>query len=416
MFFKTLFRPLIRATRGFKDPGAFLALFVAIFVTMTGLGFMVPLLPLYATKMGASGVETGGIFSIFSLPRLICIPLFGYLMDRLSAKKLLASGLFLFALLSYGYLKARNPGQLIAVRFAHGFASAMVIPVAIAIAGRLAGKKRESSSMAIFNVAIFMGFAFGPFIGGRLADSYDFQAPFIAMGVMSLISFLTVVLFLPGGKIGDKKQGDVRREENTSFLGALCDPDLFGVLLCRLVGAIGRSGLTVFLSVYAAEAFGASKTQVGDMIGASVFMTGILQVPFGYLADRVKREHQVVCGAILFGFTLLLIPLAPNFAFLMAVAILAGVMGAVAMPAQSGICVIVGRRHGMGTVMGLYTGMMSGGMLVGPMIGGAIKDGFGMPYVFAFAATAQLLGALLYGILLRRRHKKANRQKMPAER
>ena len=50
-----------------RDKLIFITLFFSIFSTATGVGIVVPLLPVYARNLGASGLYIGLIFGAFSL-------------------------------------------------------------------------------------------------------------------------------------------------------------------------------------------------------------------------------------------------------------------------------------------------------------------------------------------------------------
>ncbi len=62
--------------------GVFVTLFFAIFTTVTGVGIVVPLLPVYANDLGATGIYVGLIFGSFSISRTFLLPLFGRLSDK----------------------------------------------------------------------------------------------------------------------------------------------------------------------------------------------------------------------------------------------------------------------------------------------------------------------------------------------
>ena len=61
---------------------AYLVLFVAVFASTLGVGFIGPLMPLYARDLGATGVTLGMIFSGFSMARFIFTPIIGRLSDK----------------------------------------------------------------------------------------------------------------------------------------------------------------------------------------------------------------------------------------------------------------------------------------------------------------------------------------------
>ncbi|MBW2584501.1 MAG: MFS transporter, partial [Deltaproteobacteria bacterium] len=66
---------------GKLDKKIFGTLFFSIFATVTGVGIVVPLLPIYAHDLGASGLYIGLIFGAFSMSRTVFLPWFGRLSD-----------------------------------------------------------------------------------------------------------------------------------------------------------------------------------------------------------------------------------------------------------------------------------------------------------------------------------------------
>ena len=67
----------------FSERRIFLTLFIAIFAVLTGTGIVIPLLPVYAKDLGASGFYISMIFGAFSISRTAFLPWFGSLSDRL---------------------------------------------------------------------------------------------------------------------------------------------------------------------------------------------------------------------------------------------------------------------------------------------------------------------------------------------
>jgi len=139
----------------------FLVSFMAVFVSMIGIGLIVPLLPIYAESLGARGIWLGVIFSGFSISRALFMPFVGKWSDQKGRKIFIALGLFLYTIISLGFIAARNAEELIVVRLLQGFAAAMVVPVAMAYIGELSPKEHEGYYMGIFNIALYAGFGFG---------------------------------------------------------------------------------------------------------------------------------------------------------------------------------------------------------------------------------------------------------------
>ena len=194
----------------------FITLFIATVITMTGLGIIDPILPLYAKSMNATGIQLGIIFAGFALSRSIFAPIIGQYSDRHGRKILMISGLFLFAIVSACFVFAKSPLALTLIRLLQGFAVVLVTPVAQAYIGDLTPVGKEGKYMNLFFMSFFMGMALGPYLGGYLTDQFNIKAPFYAMGGLSLL-VLVLMLFLvpesPATKSRDKK--------SSSFLKSL---------------------------------------------------------------------------------------------------------------------------------------------------------------------------------------------------
>ena len=103
-----------------SDKKIFATLFFAIFATVTGMGIVVPLLPVYAHELGASGFYIGMIFGSFALARTFFLTYFGRLSDRKGRKPLIIPGLLAYTLISVGFIFFGEVNALIVLRFFSG--------------------------------------------------------------------------------------------------------------------------------------------------------------------------------------------------------------------------------------------------------------------------------------------------------
>ena len=132
---------------------------LSMFSSTLGIGIVMPLLPIYITEMGASGIWLGIIVSSYAISNAISVPIAGRLSDIKGRKIFLVAGLFSYSLISLGYIYSPTVYLLSVVRFFHGIAGAMTIPVAIAFP-RLQpcqpGKRRQfRNSIALSPYGLF---------------------------------------------------------------------------------------------------------------------------------------------------------------------------------------------------------------------------------------------------------------------
>jgi DHA1 family multidrug resistance protein-like MFS transporter len=338
------------------------------------------LLPIYADNLGASGLWIGMIFSGFAAARAIFMPIVGRLSDESGRKKFIVSGLLAYAVLSLGYVTAGSVYTLTAVRFLHGIASAMVVPIAMAYIGDLSKRGEEGTYMAKFQTSFFLGLGSGPLLGGVLNDAFGFSSAFYAMAGLSALSFLVIVLFLPESE-GRSSSGG---RERIHLRDVLAEPVVPAILAFTALNAIVRGVLLVFMPLFAPK-ISVVPGQVGLILTVSIFLMAIFQVPLGWVADRGSATAMILAGSMVSAASLILIPISTTFLDLFLVASVNGLGSALTMPALMALTVKIGKKIGMGTSMGAYNTAMSLGMITAPLLGGVAMDAFSISAVFLLA-------------------------------
>ena len=366
----------------------FPVLAISTFSSILGVGIIAPLLPLFADDLGASGVWLGVIFAGFSISRAIFMPIFGKISDRKGRRKFICTGLFAYAVISLGYIWADSISDLTLVRTLHGFASAMIIPIAQAYIGDLSPEGEEGKWMGYFSAAFFTGFGFGPLLGGVLNDLFNMDAAFYAMGGLNLLAFF----LLP-----EVRSERVRSQgPQPSFLEMRESGVMKGLVSYRLVYAVGRSAYMCFLPLFAADSLGLSPGETGLLISVHILLMSTSQVYAGRLADRFDRRGLVVLGSLISLSFLALIPAMHSLWQLLVLSIFGALGGTLALPASSALTVEEGKKYGMGAALGIFNMAMSVGMGVGPLIAGAFYDSWGIDSAFYFGAGVGLLGTGLF--------------------
>ena len=369
----------------------FPVLALAIFSSMLGAGIVVPLLPLYAEGMGATGLWLGFIFASFAISRTLVTPFFGRLSDRKGRKLLLVIGLFTYALISFAYVLATEVYQLVLIRLVHGVSGAMILPIAQAYIGDLSPEGEEGKWMGYANAAFFSGFGFGPLMGGMLAAQWGMNLAFITMGVFNLIAFFIAIILLP--------RSDLRKSATAlsfSFMDMRRSSTMVGLFSFRLAIALGRSSFFTFLPLLAATRLGLPANLIGLLIAVHVLLMSMLGMVGGRMADIFNRRVLVGIGSIVIFSYLFLVPLAPGFGPLLALCILGSIGSAMATPSVLALTVEEGRKYGMGSAIAAITMAMSIGMAVGPILTGAIVDLIDINAAFYFSAGLALVGAALF--------------------
>jgi len=376
----------------------FNTLFIAVFVSMIGAGIIVPLLPIYAKNLGATGIWLGIIFSGFALARLIFMPIIGKISDRKGRKKFIVFGLLGYSVTSLLYLLAGGIYSLVAVRFIHGFASAFIVPIAMAYVAETREEGKEGISMGTFNMALFLGIGIGPVVGGLLNDAFGLASAFYAMAGLSLAAFFIALFLLPDKMIPRTTESPV------SFRKIFKNNIVKGLVFFRISSAMCRAGMMVFLPLFATS-INVSAVQIGILFSIDTFFTAFLLRPFGKLADRYNKFCFIMIGSILGGLALLLVPFTHSFKELIFTSSLIGIGMAIASPSATATTVLLGKNMGMGTLMSLLVTAMSAGMVLSPIILGVVMDFLDIKSAFYMAGLMGFLGAFIFYCFTRKESK-----------
>jgi DHA1 family multidrug resistance protein-like MFS transporter len=376
------------------DKKIFGTLFFSIFAAVTGVGVVVPLLPIYAHDLGASGLYIGLIFGSFSLSRTFFLPWFGRLSDLKGRKLFIVPGFLAYALISIGFIYSQAVGTLIVIRFFHGIASAMLMPVIQAYIGDITPSGREGITMGMFNMSLFLGLSFGPLIGGIITDHFNLRAAFICMGLLALVAFFLSLFLLPATT---SERGAKITKTSFSWKTLLYDFQVVNLFIFRFAYVVCVGIIWGFIPLYADQKFSASGSVIGILIMLGVFISGLIHIPMGYLADRTNKKLMVVAGGLIVSYAILSFGWAGQITDLVKATVFFGLGGGISMPALMAMAVLKGSTtNAMGSIMALMTVAHSLGMLIGALLAGMMMDFFQLHWAFALGAGVMLICTILF--------------------
>ena len=149
-----------------------LPIFLAALANVVGLGVIVPLLPFYAERAGASPKEIAWLFAVFSLAQFVTAPFWGRLSDRIGRKPVMVVS---FGGSALAYVWLAHAGDLTAIFLARAFAGVMNgwLATSQAYIADVTTPERRARGMGMLGAAFGIGFVIGPALGGYLVGGGD---------------------------------------------------------------------------------------------------------------------------------------------------------------------------------------------------------------------------------------------------
>jgi len=370
------------------------------FVSLCVVGFLAflsydmiraPLLPLFAERLGASPELVGFIVAASTLTG-VCIKLpAGLLSDRLGRRLLMWAGIVVFAVAPLGYFLVTQVWQLILLRFAHGLATAIFTPVALAVVADLYPAQR-GETIGWYSALRQSGTLLGRAGGGALIDAAGFPAVFAFCGGVGAV-IIGVFGFSPAGR-----EHAVVREEPLSWpqlraglIEILRHPRIVASSLMQGLQMMAEGALMAFLPLYGLTV-GLTATQVGVLFGLQGIISILTRPMMGRLSDRLGRSPMIIGGLFACAAAFALLPLTSTFTAMCAPALLFGFGGAVVASSTSAHVADLTRDGSLGSAMGVFGMWMDIGHASGPLTAGLLVAGFGYKPAFIAIAAFLLLG------------------------
>jgi MFS family permease len=352
-----------------------------------------PVLKPFATSLGTPSDLLGIVASASTIPGILISLPAASLSDVFGRRKVLLFAAFVFASAPFLYLGVTSWWTLALVRFYHGFATAIFMPVAEASIAELFPTKR-GERISLFNSATAVGRAFAPFLGGYLLFvSNSFFTLYVSVGIAGVTAFVVALLFLAEKKNFAQKQILTKKSARNIFGGWLeliKNTKVLGISFVQAVQYYVFGSVEFFLVGYLVDVVGLDIFSVGIITGSEIVALVIARPLIGRISDKIGRTKPIIAGIIAGCFLILAIPFTTQFPLLLLLAIGYGISFASVLSSTSPMVCDLVPASLVGASMGFLSTTMDIGQTLGPIISGIIFA-TSLQYLALFVSLSFLL-------------------------
>jgi MFS family permease len=326
----------------------------------------------------------------------------GLLSDRLGRKTMLVAGGVVFASAPVFYLFTTNLWQLAAVRFYHGLATAIFMPVAMAFVSDL-HEEAKGEKLGWFSTATLLGRFLAPLAGGALlgflgssSDQAYTSIYFLCMVGGALALFLTLKVPRPENSFQQPKNWKDTAAELSRLVSS--GPLLsLGVVEASVLFMYGT--LEVFLPLYALSR-GIGTFEIGACLSAQVITLAATKPVMGKFSDQHGRSGQIVWGSLLGVAAAASMAYISSFIGILSLSVLIGLSLSIVTSATSAAVADISRCDMRGSAMGIFGTIMDVGHSAGPLVSGVVAAYLGYQAAFVGAAIVLAVCTVAFSLTI----------------
>lgn len=380
--------------------------FMTVVIDLVGFGIVLPLIPFYATELGAGATEVGLIIASYSAMQFALAPVWGRLSDRFGRRPILILGLVGSGVSYVIFGLAETVAVLLFSRVVAGVMGANVA-VAQAFVADTTAEDERAQGMGLIGAAFGLGFVLGPAIGGVLSR-WGYHVPgFFAAG-LSLASAGLGILFLPeslpeevarevaaGRAEGGSTALDALRRRIGRLATAFRSPALRDPIGAAFLGTLGFAAFTTTFPLLLQDPLGMSSVDAGWFFAFVGFVSMVVQgVLLGPTVTRFGERPVAVAGAAALAAGLCLLAWLDGTAELLAGLAVVGCGWGYMTPSLQGVVSRRAGRDAQGGILGVNQSASSLARVLGPLAGGWAFGALGFRWEFLGTAGVVAAAAL----------------------
>lgn len=374
-----------------------LIVFMTVLIDLIGFGIVLPILPLWAERFGASGTEVGVLTAVYSLMQFLFAPFWGRLSDRIGRRPVILITLVGSAVSALVIGVAGALWVLFLARIINGISGASY-STAQAYVADVTTREERARGMGMIGAAFGLGFILGPALGAAFS-LISHQAPFFAAAALAAVNALLAWRFLPESLRPDSARTPASRMD--LLRRALASRALAPLIWLSFAATMAFAAMESTFALLGSHRFGYDQTRMALLfvvVGlAAAFGQGFL---VGRLVERHGERPVMLVGLAGTAVGLGLMALAHNVWLLLVALVILGTLSGLAFSTVTALISHAGGDREQGGVLGVTASASAAARIVGPLAGGALFEHVApaAPLAAGAAVTAVCLVAALWAV------------------
>lgn len=383
---------------------------LVFFVNRAG-AMVIPFMTIFLTaERGFSLAQAGIVMSCFGIGSVLGSYLGGRLTDRIGYYKVQLGALFGTAFLFFILMQMQSFYAMCLAIFSLSTIADTFRPASHTSVAYYSAPENLTRSYALLRLAVNLGFAAGPAMGGLLAITLGYDWLFIIDGITCLAAALLLWLYLTPKteKLADAQSTSHQaRKENVS---PYRDKYFLWFILFISLSALTFMQFFTVLPVFLQQEMGLNELQIGLVVTINGVLIFLIEMPLVYAMEKhYSRLTNITIGVLLTGLSFLLLPMAQQWFIVPILFIVMLTFGEMlSMPFSSSFAMERASPLKRGEYMGLYSMGFSTSLILAPTLGMQLAEQFGYNTLWFFVGSLSIIATL--GLVSLERVMKRNHQ------
>lgn len=366
-----------------------------------------PFMTIYLTQsLHFSLKEAGVIMSFFGLGSITGAYIGGWLTDRIGDYKVQFWSLIATSFVLFFILRAQSFWGIAFMAFILSVTADAFRPANKVAVANYSTPENRTRSFALLRLALNVGFAIGPAMGGILAAWKGYNWLFYADAFTCLAAAFLFRFTMKDDFIERKKEQKGTVMENYQEEAASPYKDYNFLFFLFIISLLAFAFLQFFytIPVFFKQQLGLDEAQIGIFMGLNGLIIMLLEMPLVYLAEQRNKPFKIMAiGAFLVGMGFLCFLIPSNWAGIAALGILVLTLGEIYyMPFASAWVANRSNDSNRGQYMALYSMSWATASVVAPAAGFQMIESLGFNGLWLVLCAVGIIGSFAFWIVGRR--------------
>lgn len=394
LMIKNAFRKYINNFKGFSREIWILTL--VTFINRAGT-MVLPFLSKYLKEdLHFSYSQVGWIMVFFGAGSMAGSWLGGKLSDKIGFYKIMIFSLFVSGLMLFGLQYVSTFEGLCFSMFAIMVVADMFRPAMFVSLSAYAKPENRTRSLTLVRLAINLGFAAGPAMGGLIIMNIGYKGLFWADGGTCILAIIVFALLVKEKKKpAESKEAKLLLEANRESV--FKDKPFWVFLACCVITGVLFFQLFTTIPLYHKEQFNLTELQTGLLLTMNGILVFFLEMPIVSYIERhnLNKVRVVSIGCLLMAISLFLMLINVWAGILIIMMLFMTFAEMFAFPFSNSFAMSRAPKGHEGRYMAIFTMSFSMAHILSAKVGMGIIDAFGYQMNWLFMGTLGIIGTFL---------------------